>query len=321
MTAAYNTKHKQVFFCVRDMEAEVDEGIAPVIKALWEHGIETTMSCQEDEWGMVWIQFPPDADLTAFIETVAIYEPGANSLYSRAIPYLAGAEPPSWEFAIFPTDVNLEYDGVEWRHLGPTSTHCYYNVRFPPCDIPLVMDRLGAAPVREPVRKPRPFRTETGQAAATRDLFPALEAKLLAIAGKRVVFMPEPHIVMIVEHGELIGGLSTRVVRGMPHRCHLNVARRYLARPGRYQIATGYGLTREDGMWRPYSWLFDGLEITETTVPRDAYFGVLLDRWEAASFVLGEVHGVLRNTVPRTPQLDSQPATRSDADVSRIFRY
>src|SRR5262249_7341694 len=126
---------------------------------------------------------------------------------------------------------------------------------------------------------------EARQAARAHKSFSALEAKLLAIGGSRVVPEPDPDIDLLVQHGQVMAGKPPKKVRGRPSMCHHNVALRYLADPRTYQIATGYVLTAEDGLWRQHSWLWDGKRVVETTVERDVYFGVVLDRVDAAGFV------------------------------------
>jgi hypothetical protein len=126
-------------------------------------------------------------------------------------------------------------------------------------------------------------------AARAHKSFPALESKLLAIGGTRVVPLPDPHIDLLIQQGQVIAGEPAKKVRGRQCKCHRNVALRYLANPGAYQIATGYGLTFDDGLWQQHSWLWDGERVMETTVMRDVYFGVVLDRVAAAGFVLGVV--------------------------------
>jgi hypothetical protein len=71
------------------------------------------------------------------------------------------------------------------------------------------------------------------------------------------------------------------------------VALRYLADTRAYQITTGYGLTADDGLWRQHSWLWDGKRVVETTVERDIYFGVVLDRVAAPGFVFRAVADIL----------------------------
>jgi hypothetical protein len=36
---------------------EVDEGLAPLLKAIWDLGIMTCNSCQENKPGIMWIEF------------------------------------------------------------------------------------------------------------------------------------------------------------------------------------------------------------------------------------------------------------------------
>ena len=130
---------------------------------------------------------------------------------------------------------------------------------------------------------------EACQAARSHKSFPALEAKLLAVGGTRVVPSPDPHIGLLIQQGRVIAGKLPKKVRGRRSRCHHNVAFRYLDNPFTYEIATGYGLTAADGLWRQHSWLWDGKRVLETTVVRDVYFGVVLDRVAAAGFVFGVV--------------------------------
>ena len=134
---------------------------------------------------------------------------------------------------------------------------------------------------------------EASQAARSHKSFPALEAKLLAVGGTGIVPLPDPYIDLLIQQGQVIAGEPARKVRGRQCQCHQNVALRYLAYPRTYQIATGYGLTAADGLWRQHSWLWDGKRVVETTVVRDVYFGVVLDRVAAAGFVLGEVVNLL----------------------------
>jgi hypothetical protein len=130
---------------------------------------------------------------------------------------------------------------------------------------------------------------EARQAARSHKSFPALEAKLLAVGGTRVVPLPDPHIDLLIQQGQVIAGEPAKKLRGRQSQCHHNVALRYLDNPFTYRIATGYGLTAADGLWRQHSWLWDGKRVVETTVVRDVYFGVALDRDAAAGFVFGVV--------------------------------
>ena len=130
---------------------------------------------------------------------------------------------------------------------------------------------------------------EACQAARSHKSFPALEAKLLAVGGTRVVPSPDPHIGLLIQQGRVIAGKLPKKVRGRRSRCHHNVAFRYLDNPFTYEIATGYGLTAADGLWRQHSWLWDGKHVVETTVDFVRYFGVVLTDEESLNFALNEV--------------------------------
>ena len=61
------TKHKQVKIWnpLRKERISVDEGIFPLLRVMWDIGIDTVLSCQEDILGAIWKQFgePDDAPL------------------------------------------------------------------------------------------------------------------------------------------------------------------------------------------------------------------------------------------------------------------
>lgn len=62
---------------------EIDSEIAPLLEALWGHGIETTGSCQDDG-GMVWLGFATPDEAALFIRTLAVEpSPDIESLYER----------------------------------------------------------------------------------------------------------------------------------------------------------------------------------------------------------------------------------------------
>ncbi len=135
---------------------------------------------------------------------------------------------------------------------------------------------------------PKPGGTATASVDAG---WPALEARLLAVGGDRVVPMPELHIAILLARGRVFAGRRARKVWGWENECHGNSVVHYLDSRGRLEIATGYGLSG-DGLWRQHSWLWDGERVLETTVKRRTYYGVVLTPVEAAGFVLCEVPGL-----------------------------
>jgi hypothetical protein len=50
-----------------DMEAVIDQKLTGLILKLWKNGIRTTSCCEENQPGMVWIQFPDAEDARKFL--------------------------------------------------------------------------------------------------------------------------------------------------------------------------------------------------------------------------------------------------------------
>jgi len=148
-----NTTHKQVFVRVGDMEAEVDQGIAALIREIWKAGIGTLNSCQENQPGIVWIEFVTCEDARCFLNIVAAYEDGLDTLYNRA---RQGWNPideddmmhPFWSYDIHPEDLALQEeiddagDVLAETHPGAPEFEFSVSIRFPECDYPLVLKRL-----------------------------------------------------------------------------------------------------------------------------------------------------------------------------------
>jgi hypothetical protein len=145
--------HKQVLVKYGHERAYVDEGIAPLILALWQNGISTTLSCQENRPGIAWVQFPTPLDAKSFLDIVAEYEEGVETLYNRITNnwvYGDGQEPsvPPWEYTTCPWDEAryLEPDEngetVEEYHDGEPYFLFPISVRFPVSDLPVILDRL-----------------------------------------------------------------------------------------------------------------------------------------------------------------------------------
>jgi hypothetical protein len=123
--------------------------------------------------------------------------------------------------------------------------------------------------------------------------FERLQKKLLALGGARVVRREELYLDQLLARGRVFPAQPSVQLPGDPSQCHANVALHYLQLGGAAHIVTGYALVEDDGGWVQHSWLWDGQEVLETTVPRDLYFGVILSQAEAAQFVLDEVTKLL----------------------------
>lgn len=100
-----------------------------------------------------------------------------------------------------------------------------------------------------------------------------LESKLLAIGGKRLVYMPTPLLDEIVAQGFLFEYDQIGIVSGLPNDCHENALKVVKSYPETCRLAHGFGLS-EDGLWRNHSWVMREKSLIETTVPRIKYYGI-----------------------------------------------
>lgn len=91
----------------------------------------------------------------------------------------------------------------------------------------------------------------------------------------------DPSLFYVVKDGRFWSG-TARFEQGRPNGCHANSAR--LWEQGRGDIATGYALGPGDGYWRSHSWVVAPDGLIETTVPRDRYYGCVLNDGQAAAF-------------------------------------
>ena len=67
------TEHKQVEISHNGVTTKVDEGLAPLLLAIWEKGIDTCLSCQENFPGIAWIMFTTAFDAERFLNLVFVY--------------------------------------------------------------------------------------------------------------------------------------------------------------------------------------------------------------------------------------------------------
>ncbi len=147
------TRHPQVTISHDSLTAEVDEGIAPLIRECWRAGLETSSSCQ-DNLGRVWIQFLFADDAERFLSIVAGgYDSDVESLYNR----IGGDIEPrdsdafrrdrAWSYTAHVYDLAVDADEHGYP-VGPHDDgpvmHVILSVRFPISDYPDVLGRLTA---------------------------------------------------------------------------------------------------------------------------------------------------------------------------------
>ena len=145
--------HSQVVIIdpVDGSETKVDEGIAPLIRLLWSADLRTTNSCQENEPGVMWVEFLHVGYLEDFISMI-IAELGDNYmahdwLYSRIL--VTGEDPHDWEYNTYPFDtreyLDEENDMVEVDYSEPCKIIFTASVRFPVTDYDIICSLLKRA--------------------------------------------------------------------------------------------------------------------------------------------------------------------------------
>jgi hypothetical protein len=136
-------RHKQVEIRWGDGRAEVDEKLAPLILALWKAGINTSYSCQGN-MGMAYIQFPTAWDAQKFLNLVAVYPaedvPFAKTLYGRIVGCWSRH---NWQYDLRPNNESVFVDDKGNAFVAdPADFEFRVGVRFPPKDIPVVLEQI-----------------------------------------------------------------------------------------------------------------------------------------------------------------------------------
>lgn len=88
----------------------------------------------------------------------------------------------------------------------------------------------------------------------------------------------------ILKYGQCVSGEQSIVYGNENQDCHRNSAEIWFNDKNRYELCTGYALLNNE--WVEHSWLFrkEDHTIVETTVEREAYYGIYLNTREALQF-------------------------------------
>ncbi|MDT9682474.1 hypothetical protein RND61_10390 [Streptomyces sp. TRM76323] len=149
---SYEGSHPTVLVRVGDRQAQIDEQLAPTIRAVWECGFDTFTCCQdagesnaawpeklphmarwvESRRGWMFIDFPVDSGL-AFLSAVANAGP-RDAFYVRMTHWAA---PDAWDVKVKPMDAAMFQEELPSRfHLR------LLQVSFPAYDLPELTRRL-----------------------------------------------------------------------------------------------------------------------------------------------------------------------------------
>ena len=148
------TEHKQVL--IENPVGEfipIDEGISELIKELWKRDIYTYNSCQENEPGIIWIEFANSYDAKVFLDTIMLkaYEDEGygDELYFRM--YVNTFHEKDWQYDVCVIDYNeiIDEEKDELVHVGIPDIGFPISIRFPISDYHMVLKIIKEAPINK----------------------------------------------------------------------------------------------------------------------------------------------------------------------------
>jgi hypothetical protein len=137
--------HKEVKVCVGELQADIDEEIAPLIHELWKAHLSTVNSCQENQSGIAWIQFATAECALEFLQIVAEREEGRDTLFARITREWDDRESviQNWNYEVFLHDFSrTDEDDETGRRGEPPDFDFWVSVRFPRADLPVVLEKM-----------------------------------------------------------------------------------------------------------------------------------------------------------------------------------
>jgi hypothetical protein len=154
-----NHKQVEVYNPILEEKVEIDEGMVELLTLMWEMGLLTSLSCQENKPGVMWVSMPSE-DASWFMTALSSKRDDdlasdSSSLYKRMMG-LEGED--NWDFQVRPQDVAESYlfdqegfdadeDGFEDDFVtvareGISKIYFDINIRFPITEYPIILQRL-----------------------------------------------------------------------------------------------------------------------------------------------------------------------------------
>lgn len=147
----FDHEQTKIFYPEYQELIEVDAGIAPLLIAIWDAGMMTCNSCEENEPGIMWIEFFSMKDVEKFllIQIEALgnrihKHPDLNDWFCYRILGYDGSTLSPWRYDAHP---NIYPVVPNQRSIYPRSTsdrriELSVSVRFPREDYPIVLDLI-----------------------------------------------------------------------------------------------------------------------------------------------------------------------------------
>jgi hypothetical protein len=147
----FNHTQISVFYPAYRTTIEVDVGIAPLLLVLWDTEILTCNSCEENEPGIIWIEFysPSDAEKLLLSIIKALGEqihshPEANDWFCYRILGQNGITLKPWRYEAHPNvyPIRCNQKKVYSKNLAVCKVELSVSLRFPREDYTIVLELL-----------------------------------------------------------------------------------------------------------------------------------------------------------------------------------
>jgi hypothetical protein len=147
----FDHKQTQVFYPAYRKVIEVDAGIAPLLLALWDAEIFTCNSCEENEPGIIWIEFYSTKDSEKLLSLIVralgdqIHKhPEANDWFCYRILGQNGDALQPWRYDahpnVYPARCNRKQ--IYPKNLESCKVELSVSLRFPKEDYEILLDLL-----------------------------------------------------------------------------------------------------------------------------------------------------------------------------------
>jgi hypothetical protein len=153
IVSGHGLHHKQVKLTHPTLgyTAEVDEDISPLIQLLWDKGLDTGMSCQENQPGLMWIEFPSFLYSEVFI-TMAFQSAPDEKTYWRVRgeeeywSIYEDEDPPPWQYDFILDDLSEYYSNGKIQYKGSRESMILTSIRFPISDYHWILEAAKSWP-------------------------------------------------------------------------------------------------------------------------------------------------------------------------------
>lgn len=138
----YEYEHKQVkVMHPKYGPIEVDEGIAELLKCLWQLNIATSNSCQENQNGIMWIDFDSSRDVEIFLNSLFYNIENRKGKLKMLHENVIGVEN-YWNYSVCLMDMNEDFENDCAVTTWPVNYDVSISLRFPITDYKLILKTI-----------------------------------------------------------------------------------------------------------------------------------------------------------------------------------